>query len=76
MRAHSRRGGGRRSETRTFSTMSRSLEVLRDWLLERGSVVGSLSSVSARAMLAALIVDEREPRVLADLAETHARSRP
>jgi transposase len=27
---------GRQSETRTFPTTARALEVMRDWLLERG----------------------------------------
>ena len=30
------RAGRRRSETRTFTTMTRSLAVMRDWLVERG----------------------------------------
>jgi transposase len=37
---------GRRSQTRTFSTMSRSLEVLRDWLVERGVTIAAIESTS------------------------------
>ena len=38
--------GGRRSETRTFSTMSRSLPVMRDWLLESGVSIAAMESTS------------------------------
>src|SRR3978361_137223 len=34
--------GGRRAETRTFSTMTRSLQVMRDWLLERGVTIAAM----------------------------------
>src|SRR5829696_8981160 len=37
---------GRRSETRTFSTMTRSLEVLRDWLLAEGVTIAAMESTS------------------------------
>ena len=36
VRTPSGRAGRRRSETRTFSTMTRSLGVMRDWLVDRG----------------------------------------
>src|SRR4051794_41924594 len=39
-------GGGRRTETRTFSTMTRSLQVMRDWLLERGVTNAAMESTS------------------------------
>src|SRR3954466_3051724 len=35
---------GRRSKTRTFSTMSRSLEVMRDWLLTNGVTIAAMES--------------------------------
>src|SRR4051794_36414081 len=38
--------GGRRAETRTFSTMTRSLQVMRDWLLERGVTIAAMESTS------------------------------
>jgi transposase len=38
--------GGRRSETRTFSTMSRSLQVMRDWLVECGVTIVAMESTS------------------------------
>src|SRR4051794_33915965 len=34
--------GGRRAETRTFSTMTRSLQVMRDWLGERGVTIAAM----------------------------------
>jgi transposase len=34
--------GKRRSETRTFRTMSRSLAVMADWLVERGVTVAAM----------------------------------
>jgi transposase len=38
--------GGRRAETRTFSTMTRSLHVMRDWLLAEGVTVAAMESTS------------------------------
>src|SRR3954464_10832915 len=37
---------GRHRETRTFSTMSRSLEVMRDWLLANGVTIAAMESTS------------------------------
>jgi transposase len=37
---------GRRAETRTFSTMTRSLQVMRDWLLECGVTNTAMESTS------------------------------
>jgi transposase len=37
---------GRRGETRTFSTMTRSLEVMRDWLLANGVTIAAMESTS------------------------------
>jgi transposase len=37
---------GRRAETRTFSTMTRSLQVMRDWLLECGVTNAAMESTS------------------------------
>ncbi len=34
------------SEVRTFSTMSRSLQVMRDWLVERGVTIAAIESTS------------------------------
>jgi transposase len=39
-------GGRRVSEVRTFSTMSRSLQVMRDWLVERGVTIAAIESTS------------------------------
>ena len=38
--------GGRRSETRTFKTMSASLRVMRDWLVETGVSIAAMESTS------------------------------
>ena len=38
--------GRRVSEVRTFATMTRSLEVLRDWLVERGVTIAAIESTS------------------------------
>src|SRR3954447_8423717 len=38
--------GGRRSQTRTFSTMTRSLQVMRDWLAECGVTHAAMESTS------------------------------
>ena len=38
---------GRRSETRTFPTTTRALEVMREWLLERGVTIAAMESTSA-----------------------------
>jgi transposase len=39
-------GGARRSETRTFKTTTRSLVVMRDWLVEGGVTVAAMESTS------------------------------
>ena len=38
--------GGRRSETRTFKTMTGSLRVMRDWLVEAGVSIAAMESTS------------------------------
>jgi hypothetical protein len=38
---------GRRSETRTFKTMTGSLRVMRDWLVESGVTIAAMESTSA-----------------------------
>ena len=40
------RGGRRRSETRTFKTMTGSLRVMRDWLVEAGVTIAAMESTS------------------------------
>ena len=37
---------GRRSQTRTYPTTTRALEVMRDWLVERGVTVAAMESTS------------------------------
>src|SRR3954454_13087885 len=37
---------GRQAETRTFSTMTRSLQVMRDWLVECGVTIAAMESTS------------------------------
>ena len=39
--------GGRHSETRTFKTMTGSLRVMRDWLVEAGVSIAAMESTSA-----------------------------
>ncbi|UVJ41577.1 IS110 family transposase [Arthrobacter sp. CJ23] len=39
-------GGGRHSETRTFRTMTRSLELMRDWLVGQGVTLAAMESTS------------------------------
>src|SRR5665647_1981794 len=39
-------GGGRRSETRTFRTMTRSLGLMADWLEERGVTLAAMESTA------------------------------
>ena len=46
LRAHSRSNGRRVSEVRTFSTMTRSLQVMRDWLLASGVTIAAIESTS------------------------------
>jgi transposase len=38
---------GRHSETRTFKTMTGSLRVMRDWLVESGVTIAAMESTSA-----------------------------
>ena len=38
---------GVRSETRTFKTMTGSLRVMRDWLVESGVTIAAMESTSA-----------------------------
>jgi transposase len=49
--------------------------MLEDASIKLSSVAASLTSVSARAMLTALIAGERDPRVLADLAKGKMRAK-
>ena len=46
VRTPSTRAGRRRSETRTFPTMTRSLGVVRDWLVAEGVTVAAIESTS------------------------------
>ncbi|MDQ0241280.1 transposase [Arthrobacter bambusae] len=39
-------GGGRHGETRTFRTMTRSLELMRDWLVGQGVTLAAMESTS------------------------------
>jgi transposase len=49
--------------------------MLEDASIKLSSVASSLTTVSARAMLMAMIVGERDPRLLADLAKGKMRSK-
>ena len=46
VRTPAAQAGRRRSETRTFSTMSRSLGLMRDWCVEQGVTVAAIESTS------------------------------
>lgn len=46
VRTPSVRAGRRHSETRTFTTMTRSLGLMRDWLVEQGVTVAAIESTS------------------------------
>lgn len=46
VRTPSTRAGRRRSETRTFPTMTRSLGVMRDWLVAEGVSIAAIESTS------------------------------
>jgi transposase len=46
VRTPSTRAGRRRSETRTFPTMTRSLGVVRGWLVAEGVTVAAIESTS------------------------------
>ena len=39
-------GGGRRSQTRTFPTTTRALQVMREWLLAEGVTIVAMESTS------------------------------
>lgn len=41
-----RLGGGRHGETRTFRTMTRSLELMRDWMVGQGVTLAAMESPS------------------------------
>jgi len=59
-----------RERTRYFQRLEKLLE---DSLIKVSSVASTLSTVSARAMIEALIAGERDPRVLAGLARGRMR---
>jgi len=53
-------GNRRHSETRTFRTMTRSLEVMADWLVEQGVTLSAMESISTywKPVFYALSADE------------------
>src|SRR5215218_10735676 len=61
--------GGRRAQTRTFSTMTRSLQVMRDWLVECGVTIAAMESTSTYWKGAFYCL---EARTVADEEPTHA----
>ena len=46
VRTQAAHAGRRRGETRTFSTMSRSLGLMRTWLVEQGVTIAAIESTS------------------------------
>lgn len=61
-----------RDRTREINRLQR---VLEDAGIKLSSVASDVTGVSARAMLAALIAGERDPKVLADLAKARLRNK-
>ena len=51
------------------------LEMMEDASIKLSSVASSLTTVSARAMLAAMIEGERDPRALAEVAKGRMRKK-
>lgn len=67
---------GRRSETRTFATMTRSLEVMRDWLLTNGVTIAAMESTSIYWKPAFYCLEEVMDTWLLNAAHIKAISRP
>jgi transposase len=67
---------GRRAETRTFSTMTRSLLVMRDWLLERGVTIAAMESTSTYWKPAFYCLEEVLEVWLCNAAHIKAVQRP
>jgi transposase len=68
--------GGRHSETRTYSTTTRALEVMRNWLLERGVTVAAMESTSTYWKPAFYCLEEVLGTWLCNAAHIKAISRP
>src|SRR5215218_1690658 len=68
--------GGRSSETRTFPTTTRALEVMRDWLLERGVTIAAMESTSTYWKPAFYCLEEVLEVWLCNAAHIKAVQRP
>src|SRR5687768_1958994 len=68
--------GGRRSETRTYPTTSRALEVMRTWLLERGVTIAAMESTSTYWKPAFYCLEEVLEVWLCNAAHIKTISRP
>jgi transposase len=67
---------GRRSETRTFPTTTRALDVMRDWLLERGVTIAAMESTSTYWKPAFYCLEEVLEVWLCNAAHIKAVQRP
>jgi transposase len=68
--------GGRRSQTRTFSTMTRRLLVLRDWLASERVTVVSMESTSTYWKAPFSLIEDDVEVWLLGRAPSHDRARP
>jgi transposase len=68
--------GGRRSQTRTFPTMTRSLQVMRDWLLAEGVTIAAMESTSTYWKGAFYCLEEVMQAWLLNAAHIKAVRRP
>src|SRR3954471_19453100 len=68
--------GRRSSETRTFPTTTRALEVMRDWLLERGVTIAAMESTSTYWKPAFYCLEEVLEVWLCNAAHIKAVQRP
>jgi transposase len=67
---------GRKSETRTFPTTTRALEVMRDWLLERQVTIAAMESTSTYWKPAFYCLEEVIETWLCNAAHIKAIRRP
>jgi hypothetical protein len=68
--------GGRRSQTRTFSTMTRQLLVLRDWLASERVTVVSMESTSTYWKAPFYLIEDDVEVWLLGRAPSQDRARP
>ncbi|MGY1616708.1 transposase [Geodermatophilus sp. SYSU D00691] len=67
---------GRRSETRTFPTTTRALQVMRDWLLAEGVTIAAMESTSTYWKAPFYCLEEVMDTLLVNAAHIKAVRRP